>query len=405
MAQRRRARGTEGSSVSDMAQALLAAKPASPRAIRLARSAPPVLAVGAWFNNTVCATRRDEAFVSDSAGDLCDAPACGRFEDAVERMLDTLQVVPQAVAHDLHPDFHNTRYALGFAARRGLPAIGVQHHHAHIAAVAAEHHVEAPLLGIALDGVGLGTDGTAWGGELLLVEGARSTRLGHLRPLALPGGDRAAREPWRMAVSVLHALGRGEEISRRYPGLRGATLARMLDAGVNCPPSSSAGRLFDAAAGLLGVSEVQAFEGEAPMRLERLAREYGAVAPLEDAYTIDARGELDLMALLARIGEVNRADDAEVARAAAAFHATLAAALARWTIGPARNAGLQRVALGGGCFHNRVLGAALRAQLQAGGLEVLEAAQLPPGDGGLALGQAWVAMHAVQWRGERRPCV
>jgi hypothetical protein len=218
------------------------------RSVPLARRLPPVLAVGAWFKNTVCVTRADEAFVSAGVGDLADAAACRAFERAVDEMLGTLQVAPRAVAHDLHPDFHNTRFAHEFAARRGLPAVGVQHHHAHIAAVAAEHCVEGPLLGLALDGVGLGDDGSAWGGELLRVDGARSTRLGHLRALPLPGGDRAAREPWRMALAVLHALERRDEIARRYPGLRGATLLRMLDQGFNCPATSSAGRVFDAAA-------------------------------------------------------------------------------------------------------------------------------------------------------------
>lgn len=374
-------------------------------ALRLSRDAPPVLAVGAWFKNTVCVTHRDAAFVSDNVGDLSDATTCGAFEDTVDAMLSMLQVAPQAVAHDLHPDFHNTRFAIDFAERRGLPAIGVQHHHAHIAAVVAEHRVDGPVIGIALDGVGLGTDGTAWGGELLRVEGAGSTRCGHLRKLALPGGDRAAREPWRMAVSVLHALGRGREIEQRYPGPRGLTLARMLAANVNCPPSSSAGRVFDAAAGLLGVSEVQVFEGEAPMRLEQLAARYGPVEPFEDAYAIDGEGRLDLLPLLARMADANRSSAAAVAHAAAAFHATLAEALAQWTIALGRDVGLRRVAFGGGCFHNRVLSAALRARLEASGMAVLEATQLPPSDGGLALGQAWVAIHWLQTGGDQRTCV
>jgi hydrogenase maturation protein HypF len=365
------------------------------QAVPLARQLPPVLAVGAWFKNTVCVTRGDAAFVSAGVGDLADAAACRAFEHAVDDMLETLQVTPLAVAHDLHPDFHNTRFALAFAARRGLPAIGVQHHHAHIAAVAAEHRRDGPLLGLALDGVGLGTDGSAWGGELLRVDGALSTRLGHLRQLALPGGDRAAREPWRMAVAALHALGRRDEIARRYPGARGATLLRMLDGGVNCPPTSSAGRVFDAAAGLLGVSAVQAFEGEAPMQLERLAAQAGPAAPRNGDYAIDAAGRLDLLPLLGRMAQVDASDASAVARAAAAFHASLAAALADWVITRARVTGLQRVAFGGGCFHNRVLGAALRARLEAEGLEVLEATRLPPSDSGLALGQAWVAAQGL----------
>jgi hydrogenase maturation protein HypF len=369
---------------------------AAPRTVQLARSLPPVLAVGAWFKNTVCVTRDDAAFVSAGVGDLADAAACRAFESAVGDLLETLRVAPRAVAHDLHPDFHNTRFALEFAARHGLPAIGVQHHHAHIAAVAAEHRLDGPLLGLALDGVGLGSDGSAWGGELLRVDGGHCARLGHLRPLALPGGDRAAREPWRMAIAALHALGRRDEVARRYPGVRGTTLMRMLDGAINCPTTSSAGRVFDAAAGLLGVSTMQAFEGEAPMQLERLAARNGPAEPLADAYAIDADGRLDVLPLLGRMAQVDRSDERARGAAAAAFHATLAAALADWVRARSVATGLGRVAFGGGCFHNRVLGAALRARLEADGLQVFEAKRLPPSDSGLALGQAWVAAQALQ---------
>lgn len=369
---------------------------AAAQTLPLARSLPPVLAVGAWFKNTVCVTRGAEAFLSAGVGDLADAAACRAFEAAVDDMLASLQVAPRAVAHDLHPDFHSTRFALEFAAERELPAIGVQHHHAHIAAIAAEHHVDGPLLGLALDGVGLGTDGSAWGGELLYVDGVQSRRLGHLRPLALPGGDRAAREPWRMAVAALYALGRHEDVARRYPGARGATLLRMLERGVNCPVTSSAGRVFDAAAGLLGICTLQTFEGEAPMLLERLAARHGTVAPLPGAGAVDAEGRLDLLPLLECMARVEPSDADAVGRAAAEFHATLAMALADWVGMGAAATGVSRVAFGGGCFHNRVLGAALRARLEADGFEVLEASRLPPSDSGLALGQAWVAAQGLR---------
>ena len=167
---------------------------------------------------------------------------------------EVLEIEPQAVVHDLHPDFYSTRFAARFARTRAVPLVGVQHHHAHIAAVLAEHGVRGPVLGLALDGVGLGVDGTAWGGELLRVDGARCERLGHLARIALPGGDRAAHEPWRMAAAALHLMGRGERDRGAVPAAgRGARSQQMLLRDLHCPMTSSMGRWFDAAAGLLGV--------------------------------------------------------------------------------------------------------------------------------------------------------
>jgi hydrogenase maturation protein HypF len=358
----------------------------TPVAIKLAADGPSILATGAFLKNAVCVTRGDEAFLSQHVGDLDNAPTCRALEEVATHLMKVLDVAPEAVAHDLHPDFHSTAFATAFARTHGIPAHGVQHHHAHIAAVTAERAVDVPVLGLALDGVGLGTDGTAWGGELLSVRGAAMTRLGHLRTLRLPGGDRAAREPWRTAASALHALGRSDEIARRFDMPGAAMIGQMLDRDVNCPPTSSAGRWFDAAAGLLGVRAVSAYEGQAPMLLEGLADRHGAVAPLAAGWTIDRNGVLDLLPLL---GVLADADDA--ASAAALFHATFVAALAEWVRAAARRTGIGTVALGGGCFMNRILATRLHAQLERLGLTVLEARQAPPNDGGLALGQAAVA--------------
>jgi hydrogenase maturation protein HypF len=359
-----------------------------PRAIKLATSGPSVLAVGGWFKNNVCVSRGDEAFVSQHVGDLDNAAACGFFEETVAHLLHILDVAPEIVAHDLHPDFHSTRYAASCAAERGIPAIGVQHHHAHIAAVCAEHGIVEPVLGLALDGVGLGDDGSAWGGELLRVDGATFERLAHLAPLLLPGGDIAAREPWRMAAAALHALGRGDEVVQRFAAeSAAATVAAMLARGLNCPPTSSAGRLFDAAAGLLAVSRRATFEGQAAMRLEGLAARHGVVPPLAGGWRVE-NGALDFRPLLAALAEAR-----EPAAAAALFHATLAAGLVDWVARTAQRTGIGTVAAAGGCLLNRLLARGLREGFAARGLRFVTAERLPPNDGGLALGQAWAVMR------------
>jgi len=365
----------------------------TPLAIPLARATPPVLALGGWFKNTVCFTRGSEAFVSQHIGDLDNALTCNYLDETVAHLSSVLDVTPAAVAHDLHPDFHSSRVAADLAATLGVPVLGVQHHHAHIAAVLAEHRIDTPVLGLALDGVGLGADGGAWGGELLTVDGARCERLGHLRELPLPGGDRAAREPWRMAAAALHLLARGGDIERRYAHRSGATtIADMLAKHVNTPSTSSMGRWFDAAAGLLGVREAMSFEGQAAMELEGLAERVALPDDPEPLWRLGAHRVLDLLPLLERLADMNR-DDA--VRGAALFHAVTADALAAWVVDAARASGLNRVAGAGGCFLNAVLVRRLRTRLADAGIELIEARALPPNDGGLSLGQAWVAQRAL----------
>ncbi|MBE0625895.1 MAG: carbamoyltransferase HypF [Burkholderiales bacterium] len=363
--------------------------------IRLPQAGPTVLAFGAQLKSSVCLTRGDEAFMSPHIGDLDNAATCAFHEETVARMLDLLEARPQIVAHDLHPDYFSTQAALGFAAEHGLPAVAVAHHHAHIAAVCAEHGRRGPVLGLALDGAGYGTDGQAWGGELLQVDGARCARLGHLRPLPLPGGDRAAREPWRMAAAVLHELDRNAEIVARLPQAGAGVLATMLARGINCPRTSSMGRVFDAAAGLLGLSARMKYEAQAAILLEQAAtrhiERHGWPRAMEQGWSIGAEGQLDLLALLASLEGAADAD-----QAAARFHATLAAALGEWVAQAAQSSGLATLAWGGGCFLNALLCAGLRQNLERRGIEVLAPARLSPGDTGIALGQAWVAMDTLE---------
>jgi hydrogenase maturation protein HypF len=391
----------------------------TPRAIRLPRSGPPVLALGGYLKNTICVTRGDEAFLSQHIGGLDNPATCGMLMEVAEHLLDILQVRPEAVAHDPHPDFFGSRHALELAGNWNVPAVAVQHHHAHIAAVAAEHEVSEPLLGLALDGVGLGSDGGAWGGELLRVEASEFTRLGHLSPLPLPGGDKAAKEPWRMAAAALFKLGRADEIPRRFTGQPMARqLHVMLERDLHCPPTTSLGRWFDAAAGLLGAREVMAYEGQAAMLLEGLAERVSEVAPMLEGYCLNetvipaqagiqshaswtpasagVTTQLDLLPLLARL-----TDEADAAFGAALFHATLAQALADWTERAARREGLTTVALGGGCFLNHILSRNLTRLLTERNLTVLAARQAPPNDGGLSMGQAWVAIQSLETRRAR----
>lgn len=357
----------------------------------------PVLAMGAWFKNTLCLAFDGQAHISYSVGDLDTPDACRAHEATAYALLECLSEKPRYIVHDLHPDFHSSRFAATLAHELQVPLLAVQHHHAHIAAIAAEHGVTEPVLGLALDGVGLGTDGTAWGGELLQVDGATCERLGHLYPLPLPGGDRAAREPWRMAAAALHELGRNNEIVLRYavqPGAR--TLADMLQRNLNCPRTSSMGRLFDAASGLLGLCDKMEFEAQAAILLEQQAKAHGLVAPLAEGYTItpsplmgEGRGEgvLDFRPLLAALADCN-----DAAHGAALFHATVAEGLAAWVADAAAQQNIKTIALGGGCFLNGVLTQALQPALEAQGLRVMRARLCSPGDSAIALGQAWVAL-------------
>ncbi|MDD5300755.1 MAG: carbamoyltransferase HypF [Gallionella sp.] len=361
------------------------------KTIALPFAGPSILACGAWLKNTVCVTRGNEAHVSQLIGDLDSAEARQMLDDTVARLCHELDVQPEIVAHDLHPDFYSTQFAQSYAAQRDLPLVAVPHHHAHIAAICAEHHIGEAVLGLALDGVGLGTDGTAWGGELLRAEGAEFERLGHLAPLRLPGGDRAATEPWRMAAAVLFQLGRGDEIAQRFPDQPGAqTVAAMLQRNLNCPITTSTGRLFDAAAGLLGVNEVQAFEAQAAIQLQELAQQHGQVASLEDGFQLNEKGVLDFAPLLAVL-----ADCRDKSSGAALFHATLAAGLAEWAERAARLHNIAAIALGGGCFHNDILLRTLSGRLAAQGLRVLTARQMQPNDSAISLGQAWVALQSI----------
>ncbi len=367
---------------------------------RLPRAAPArVLACGAFLKNAACLVDGDRVEWSAQHGDLGKVAACAALGRSVDALLARAGGRVDAVAHDLHPDFRSTRVALALAERLGVPAVGVQHHHAHVAAVQAERGLAGPVVGIALDGVGLGDDGAAWGGELLHVDGGaaahRWRRLDHLHPIRLPGGDRAATEPWRLAAAVLHAVGRGSEIDARFAPAVGAeaarTVAAMLAHDLRCPPTTAAGRWFDAAAGALGLCVRQQTEAQAAIALEARAR---AALLAEPDLQAPACG-LDPTATVAALLDVDQTDADAVARGAARFHLALADGLADAAIRAARANGLDDVVLGGGCFANRVLLERLSGTLGGAGLRVHALPAPRCGDAGLALGQAWVAASAI----------
>lgn len=353
----------------------------------LPRAAPArVLACGAFLKNRALLLDGRTAWWSPLHGDLAAPEACLALEVSLATLVERAHGRIDAVAHDLHPDFPSTHAAIQWAQRLGVPALPVQHHHAHLAVVQAEGGLgDQPLIGLALDGFGLGADGLAWGGEVMRVQGGRCERMAHLPWLPQPGGDAAAREPWRLAAAVLHAAGRADEIATRFAPQVGEPLARgvrqLLERDLHCPRSSSAGRWFDAAAALLGLSLRQAHEADAAMALEAAATRWLASGRRPDL----PPPSLDLLPLVAAL-----ADEPDPGRGAARFHLALAQGQVRAVVDAAAAAGATQVALGGGCFANRLLTAEVTAGLQAAGLTVHPAREAGCGDAGLALGQAWV---------------
>lgn len=386
-----------------------------------AASAPVILALGGYLKNTVCVLKGDLAYLSQYIGSLDNVATLDFLEASVRHLLAMLDVTPALIVHDLHPDYPSSQLAARLAAEFDVPVQAIAHHHAHLAAVCAEQGLnqQRPVIGLALDGVGLGPDGTAWGGELLRLNGASCERLGHLQPLLLPGGDKAAREPWRLAVAALHQAGLQAEIAHWFeqtlPQRDPASLPPlllMLERQLRCPPTSSLGRWFDAVAGLLGVCEVMAYEGQAAMQLEALASSYLYQHDLythpllpeaaQAGFTLHPRANgliLDFYPLLPTLLALRKAG--ETAQAAALFHATIAQGLAAWLqAAQAQPQGQCTLphdfAISGGCAMNALLMQLLHQALDTCHIVLHEAQHVPPNDAGLALGQAQVAYWQQQ---------
>jgi len=354
-----------------------------------------VLACGAELKNTFCLARGRHVFVSHHIGDLENAETLRSFTEGIEHFRRLFDVEPQVVAHDLHPEYLSTKYALELD---GVDLQPVQHHHAHIASCladngaaeggAAEGGADGPVIGVAFDGTGYGTDGTIWGGEFLAADLATFERGGHLTPVPMPGGAAAIRQPWRMAAAYLGADSDGLDVVRRnqahWPAIR--SMARR---GVNSPLTSSAGRLFDAAAAILGVRDAINYEGQAAVELEQLAdpAEAGAYpAALEAGQPFQIRGA-DL--LHGVIDDLTSGVPAPVI--AARFHHGVAALIEAGCVAMRDRYGLRTVALSGGVFQNSLLLHATVARLEARGFRVLLHSRVPCNDGGISLGQAVVA--------------
>jgi hydrogenase maturation protein HypF len=370
-----------------------------PRPVRVRpRFAAPVLAAGAQLKNTFCLGRGDEATLGPHVGDLDNLETYASYEAAIARLEAFLALRPELVACDLHPLYLSTRYARERAASLGAPLVEVQHHHAHAAAAIAEHGLEGPVLALAWDGTGLGTDGTAWGGELLLVEPERGRfeRLATFRPIALAGGDRAILDPWRIALAaLLDAFGEDEApidalpVFQAVPASEVALVRRMLAAGVNAPRAHGAGRAFDAAGALALGRGKSRHEGQVALALDGAAAD-GPAQPYP--FDLDERGpvvELDLRAMW-RVLTAGLLASRPAAELAARFHETLAEAAATLVRRAAARTGRLPVVLTGGCFQNARLAEGILRRL-GGSFEVYPHARVPPGDGGIALGQAVVA--------------
>lgn len=354
-----------------------------PSRFRLPASAPPILAVGAEMKNTICATRGVTAWLSQHIGDVSQLATLSAFEEAIRSASRALGVVPHSVAHDLHPDYRSTRWAL----HSGLPRVPVQHHHAHIASCMAEHEEAGPVVGIAFDGTGCGPSGELWGGEVMVARYDSFERVAHLRPIALAGGETAIREPWRLALAALLDAGEPLDLLERI-GERRERVAPLLAKPAFAPRTTSAGRWFDAVAALCGIRDEITYDGQAAIELEACAGSDGEPFAFELS-AADAALEIDLRPTVREIAAALRQ---QVARSgiAARFHATLAVAV-RDVLRRLGNSVPATVALSGGCFQNHILTARLAELLERDGRRVLLHARVPPNDGGISLGQAAVA--------------
>lgn len=365
-----------------------------PVPIFLDKPGPSVLGTGAELKNTICLTRGKEAFLSQHIGDLENLETLRSFEHAITHLEGLLEIRPELIVHDLHPNYLSTQWAL----RQDLPRLAVQHHHAHIASVMAERRLDGPVIGLALDGTGYGTDGTIWGGEVLMVDGTEFQRLGHFRHVLLPGGEKAIKEPWRMALSYLWSI---DPIAAevRFADLLDSwsdrkLVLQMLSRRINSPVTSSCGRLFDAVAALCGIRESVNYEGQAAIELEQAIEPDGAFYEGE----IGARdGETFIIdpfpMIMAVVWDLRQGISA--GRISARFHNGMVRLLTEAVVVAAAKCGLRNVALSGGVFQNACLSARLEKGLTGLGFEVYSNVEVPANDACISLGQAFIGVKKL----------
>lgn len=368
----------------------------APLPIDLGFSAPTILAVGGHLKNTVALSLGSQVVVSQHIGDLDNVPSVELFRQTIDDLLAFFHVEPEVIACDLHPDYAATRHAEALAERWKVPLLRVQHHHAHAAACIAEHRLEGPVLALTWDGTGYGPDGTVWGGEALVCDGTEYTRVARLRTFGLPGGDRAVREPRRSALGLLFGIfggNAGRSAGKWFTPAELPTLLSVLGRSLHSPHTSSMGRLFDAVAAICGLGTVISFEGQAAMALEYahyFCEDEAYPLPLSDDTPMVADWEPMIRAILA-----DRAAGEPVGHISARFHN----ALAEMAAAVARCAGCSQVVLSGGCFQNALLGERVRLRLRQSGFNVYTHHSVPPGDGGIALGQVLLAARRMGIQG------
>jgi len=384
-----------------------------PLAVELPFEAPPLLAVGGHLKNVFTLAKGRFAYQSQHLGDLENVTSLDFFRESLAHLVRTFEIEPETVVHDLHPGYLSTIWAKEWAAERSLPLIAVQHHHAHIAACMAEHGLIRPVIGLSLDGTGYGSDGKIWGGEVLICrldgpDPSSFERFAHLQYVPMPGGEAAIREPWRMALGALIAVGIDSELAAKLTGAapqQARVMELMIARRLNSPLTSSLGRLFDAVAAVVLGRRVVDYEAQAAMELEGVADgERAEPAPESYRLAVTAgdwtKREAATIATEAMwralLRDLERgAGKAEIA---ARFHAGVAAGFIRAAVLGREATGIAQVALSGGCMHNRRLARLIREGLEKEGFQVCHHRNVSPGDGGLSYGQAVVGAALLQKR-------